>query len=247
LRFTGEDTVREGVHSREFRLDADGRSVPGLLWTPEGAHGRRPLVLIGHGASNSKRQDYVLVVAHRLVRRYGFAAAAIDGPVHGDRRTDGVGSGPQVFLGFAQAWMDDPAMTDTMVADWRATLDGLRELPEVGEGPTGFWGLSMGTILGLPLVAAEPRITVAVLGLMGSTGPTRERIVADAPRVTCPVLFLVQWDDELFPRESALELFASLDAPEKRLVANLGSHAAVPDDVFDDTIGFLARRLPWPD
>jgi uncharacterized protein YqgC (DUF456 family) len=49
-------------------------------------------------------------------------------------------------------------MTDEMVADWVGALDGLRELDELGGGRVGWWGVSMGTIIGLPFVAAEPRI-----------------------------------------------------------------------------------------
>ena len=82
------DTAR-GVRERRFVLGVAGRSVPGLLWTPDTTGGPRPLVLIGHGGANHKRTPYVLSLARRLARREGFAAAAIDGPVHGDRRPDG--------------------------------------------------------------------------------------------------------------------------------------------------------------
>ena len=84
------------------------------------------------------------------------------------------------------------------------------ELPEVGDGPLGYWGLSMGTIYGLPFVAAEPRVQVAVFGLMGLVGPTRDRLEADARRLACPVLFLQQWHDSLIPREHVAELFDAL-------------------------------------
>lgn len=55
------------------------------------------------------------------------------------------------------------AVTDSMVEDWKATLNALlklQKLPEIGTGWVGDWGLSMGTLFGLPLVAAEPRIEV---------------------------------------------------------------------------------------
>ena len=64
----------------------------------------------------------------------------------------------------------------------------------------------MGTILGLPVVAAEPRISVAVLGLAGIAGPTKQRLADDAKSVRCPVLFLVQWDDELFPKRPGVRV-----------------------------------------
>jgi dienelactone hydrolase len=238
-----DDDESQGVRERRFDLDRDGRRIPGIVWTPVGAVGPRPLVLLGHGASGNKRQDYVLAMAKRLVRHRGFAVAAIDGPVHGDRRHPASHSSQSVFLHFAQLWSSDEQMTDEMVADYVTTLDTLQALEDVGRGRAGWWGLSMGTILGLPFVAAEPRIRVAVLGLMGVAGPTRARIAADAPRVACPVLFLVQWDDELFVRETAFELFDALGSKDKRLHAAVGSHGAVPQEAFGESEAFLARYL----
>lgn len=244
MRFGDEDTTSGGVRQRRFDLDVDGRVVPGLLWTPADAGpGPRPLVAIGHGASHHKRQSYVVSLARRLVRHHQMGACAIDGPVHGDRQPDGGSQPALTFLRFAQVWSSDPTMTDAMVADWRATLDALGALPELAGGPVGYWGLSMGTILGLPLVAAEPRVDAAVLGLMGLTGPTRDRIDAAAAGLRCPVLFLVQWDDTLFDRTSALELFDRLAPSDKRLHAHPGGHGQVPDEGFTASVDFLATRL----
>lgn len=243
-----------GVRQRRFDVTHDGRDVPGLLFEPdEPGEGTaaRPLVLLGHGGSGSKEEDYIVALARRLVRHRGFAACAIDGPVHGDRRPpDPAGEPPPdglVLLEFSQRWSLDGSLTDLVVADWRAVLDALVAERAAGGGPAlgpvGYWGLSMGTIFGLPLVAAEPRIVVAVLGLMGMTGPTRDRIAADAPAVTCPVLFLAQWDDELFPLSRALELFAALGSTDKRLHAHPGRHAEVPPEEFGASEAFLARHL----
>jgi dienelactone hydrolase len=213
-----------------------------MLWTPQHAEGPVPLVLIGHGASGHKATDYVADLAMALVGR-GVAAAAIDGPVHGDRRPDGGMNSQLAFLDFIQAWSSDPTMTDEMVADWVAALDGLLELSELSPGRVGWWGVSMGTIIGLPLVAAEPRIRAAVLGLMGLTGPTQGRIGQDAPRVRCPVLFLVQWDDELFDRHGAMGLFEAIGSDDKRLYAHPGRHAAIPSEAFRLSETFLTERL----
>ncbi len=246
MHWPGEDVVAKGVRERRFDLERDGRTIPGLLWTPPGADGERPLVLLGHGASGSKSEDYVTAFGRRLVRRLGYAAAAIDGPVHGHRRRPG-GSAPEApFFEFGQLWAGDPGMTDAMVADWRATVDALQAEPDVGTGPVGYWGLSMGTILGLPFVAAEPRVEVAVLGLMGLTGPTRSRIAADAAALSCPLLFLLQWHDELFPREKVLELFDAFATADKRLHAHPGRHGEVPLEEFEASERFLELHLGVP-
>jgi hypothetical protein len=101
----------------------------------------------------------------------------------------------------------------------------------------------MGTIYGLPFVAAEPRISVAVLGLLGLVGPTRDRLAADARALTCPVLFLQQWDDELFARQPVLDLFDAIGSSDKRLHVNPGSHAAVPPEEFEHSVTFLVKHL----
>lgn len=239
-----DDREADGVRARAFRLEGQAGEIPGILWTPPAPPRRAlPLVLVGHGASGSKRQDYVRALARRLVLVHGMAAAAIDGPVHGERRKDGGRDGRLQFLDFVKAWSTDPEMTDRMVSDWRVALDGLSSLDEAGFGPVGYWGLSMGTILGLPLVAAEPRVAAAVLGLMGLAGPTSDRIAADAPLVRCPVLFLVQWEDGLFPRETAFALFDAIGSANKRMHASPGGHGEVPEDEFRASADFLADRL----
>ena len=253
MRWTADSTER-GVRDRGFVLDAGGRAVPGAVWTPDGeAAAGRPLVLIGHGAGLHKRAEYVVALARRLVRHHGFAVAAIDGPGHGDRRPDG-------GLDFQKVWEErqrmraDPqsGLTDEMVADWRATLDALQAEEGIGSGPVGFWGLSMGTIFGLPFVAAEPRIRAAVLGLMGvNPEPTTDpwqayaqfRLGGDAKKVSCPVLFIAQSNDELVPRDFALTLFDLLGSRDKRLHLNPGAHAAVPVEEYDQSEAFFARHL----
>jgi hypothetical protein len=45
------------------------------------------------------------------------------------------------------------------------------------------------------------------------------------------VLYHVQWDDELSPRDGQFELFGALASADKRLIARPGPHAQThPDD-----------------
>lgn len=227
----GASASSRGVVERDFQVGA----VPGVLWTPEGVDGPLPLVLLGHGATLEKRTGYIVSLARRLVRHHGIAAASIDLFGHGSRMPD---SGmPDIVTMWTR-----PETTDEAVTEWRAVLAALDE-EGLGRAGLGYWGLSMGTLLGLPFVAAEPRIQVAVLGLAGTTAPMAARLSADAARITCPVLFLMQWHDELFPRHGVLELFDAVGSTDKRLHVNPGLHSAVPLEEIEASEAILARHL----
>ena len=237
LERIGEPTTAEGVSERRFDVARPSGRVPGVLWTPDGASGRVPLVLLGHGGAGHKRDESRLERARAYVRRHGIAAAAIDGPFHGDRAAAG---GQQRY---------DGAVVDQMVGDWTATLDALLDLGEFDTTRVGYGGVSMGTMFGLPFIVADGRVRCAVLGLCGlrGSGATEaslfERLARDAPRLACPTLFLMQWDDELFERESVLALFELLGAEDKRLYANPGGHAETPEHVGDAGREFVAAQL----
>ncbi|MBK6560478.1 dienelactone hydrolase family protein [Candidatus Amarobacter glycogenicus] len=240
--------VAMGVSERPFVVTREGDRLPGILWMPEHASGPVPLVLIGHGGQSEKRNPNGLALARRFVRRHGFAVAAIDAIDHGERGPIVVSEDPAGHPDYIALWKK-PETFDRMVADWSATLDALVVQPGIDGSRVGYWGLSMGTMLGLPFVAAEPRVKAAVLGLCGFAGRSAirgrfgERHRVDAPRVTVPTLFVVQWDDERFDRDGAFELFGLLGSADKRMHVYPGLHAEVPPEGTDATREFLAAHL----
>jgi dienelactone hydrolase len=242
MEWIGSPEISRGVDERRFDLTVDGVVVPGILWAPEDAKGTRPLVLIGHGGSQHKRAPNVLSLARRIVRHLGFAAAAIDGPMHGDR----VDGGHDLTLDTLRARMGQRSQEEvgqlfrSARTEWQETLTALKRVDGVGDGPTGYWGLSMGTVIGLPFVASESRIDCAVLGLMGLSVDARGE---SARSITCPVLFLVQWDDELVQRTDALTLFDTLATTDKTMHVNPGAHSAVPLEEIEATERFFAKHL----
>ena len=240
LEWVGKPAVETGVIEREFALHGNGRTVPGVLWLSAAADAPEPLVLHGHGGSGHKRADNVLRSARKTVTECGIAVAAIDGPVHGDRATP---ESEALREHDRDAWRREFLEGNTyneMAQDWKATLDALSALDEIDASRIGYRGFSMGTRYGIPFVAAEPRIKVAALGLNSSQ---RERLMADAPKIQCPVLFIQQLEDELMPRNAVLELFDAIGTSDKRLHANPGAHAAVPPDEQDAIRAFLAGHL----
>jgi dienelactone hydrolase len=241
VRWKREDVHDWGVVSREFSVERAGHEVPAMLWTPIDARAPRPLVLIGHGGSQSKNAPGIAELASRFVRAHGFAAAAIDGPIHGARRSD-VLAGPAMQRAFRDMWATDTRI-DFMIADWQATLEALVRMDSVDSGAIGWYGVSMGTAYGLPFIANEPRIRAALLGMWGTDYENSARLAEDAPSVRCPVLFQMKWDDQFFSRKGQLDLFDRLGSKQKWCKVYMGAHTPVEGVQLDDVEDFLASQL----
>ena len=242
MRFISR-TSSGGVREQLFTLD----EIPGALWTPEGAAGTRPLILMGHGGGQHKMAPGNVARARRFVTEAGFAVAAIDAPHHGERPKDEEFDRIATAMRSRVAAGEDAAeLVDAMhallagqaVAEWQAVLTAVQQLDQVGGGPVGYWGISMGSGLGVPFVAAEPRVRAAVLGLLGSPA-----LAQTAARITAPVQFLIQWDDERVPRAQSLAFFDAFGSAEKTLHANPGLHADLPRFETDNSLRFFARHL----
>jgi len=197
------------------------------------------MVCFGHGASGDAYQAPFATLERHFVEECGFHLLSIDGPVHG-RRQRGAG-GREAFV--PEFEREDCA--EDMLADWTLAIDTMQALEEVGNGPLGYWGLSMGTMLGLPLIGNTDRFAAAVIGLMGIFGPAHYRPILSqsAMNTTCPVLFVMQLEDEIFPRTETLQLFDLLATSDKRLHANAGTHEDVPQEEITHSIDFLSKYL----
>jgi pimeloyl-ACP methyl ester carboxylesterase len=243
LQFTAE-TSASGVRERDFTLG----DIPGVLWSPVSGPERAPLILMGHGGGTHKRWPAMTGRAERLVNGGGFHVAVIDAPGHGDRprtahdeqeiaallraREAGEPEGPVVVRYNAH-------LAERAVPEWRATLDALQELPEIGaDGPVGYYGLNMATAIGVPLTASDARITAAVFGLHWP-----DALAEAARRITVPVEFDMQWDDEHIPREAGLALFDAFASREKSLHVNAGRHKELPRFEADSAVRFFVRHL----
>ncbi|MHA6618931.1 dienelactone hydrolase family protein [Pseudonocardia sp. DLS-67] len=242
MRFTSEQVLDDGVLERGFTLG----EIPGILWTPGSASAPAPLILLGH-PGGLHRMYPRLVARARHSAAEGYAAATIELPGSGDRPRSAAAEEARADLRRAlQAGepVDDGIvdrlilpLVDKGVPEWRATLDALLSLPEIG-GPVGYAG---GVIaIGTRLAVVEPRISAAVL-FAGSFVP--RTILEEARKVTIPLLVLLQWDDEGNDRQMALDLFDAFGAEEKTLHANVGGHTGVPQFEGEDGNRFFARHL----
>ncbi|QFG23620.1 dienelactone hydrolase family protein [Actinomadura sp. WMMB 499] len=242
MRFTSESRLDDGVLERDFTLGG----IPGVLWTPGSASAPAPLILAGHpGGLDGMRPRLAGRARHSA--EHGFASATIELPGSGDRprrpaaeqaRADlrrAIEAGEPVGEDIVDRLV--LPLVDEAVPEWRAALDDLLALPEIG-GPVGYSG---GVIsVGIRLAVVEPRISAAVL-FAGSFVP--RVMFEEARRVTIPLHVLLQWDDEWNDRQAALDLFDVFGSREKTLHANMGGHTGVPQHAGDAAARFFDRHL----
>ena len=234
------DTGR--AHTRDFTLRHHGRDVPGAMWLPSNGP-PEALILVGHGGSRHKREVSTLNFIGAMVENYNFAAAAIDGPIHG-ARGHGLSPDPSARqMAFLDLWKKPGNGIENMVSDWQASLTALLELPELRDIPIGYFGLSMGTAYGLPFIADDERIGAAVLGMWGINYPNSTVLVDRAKLVKCPVLFLHKSEDVFFTLEGALKIYRALQGDDKRFMMHEGAHEPATPEQTNLAIRFLVERL----
>ncbi|GAB2863012.1 hypothetical protein GCM10027176_76070 [Actinoallomurus bryophytorum] len=244
LQFIAESSSN-GMLERDFTVDG----VPGVLWSPaSNAADRAPLILMAHGGGNHKKHPAMSGRARRLVTGCGFHVAVIDAPGHGDRPRTAHDEAEiaELFRARAAGEPEGPIvvryndhLAKLAVPEYQAALDSLQELPEIGTGgPVGFWGINMGTAIGIPFVAIEPRITAAVFGQHWP-----DVLAEKAKQITIPIEFDMQWDDEHISREEGLALFDAFASKEKSLHVNSGRHKELPRFEVDSAARFFVRHF----
>ncbi|MEX2032334.1 MAG: alpha/beta hydrolase [Dehalococcoidia bacterium] len=239
IAWRGAPSTEGGVTAREFTVEGERDVITGVMWSPPQIPAGSPLVLIGHGGGAHKQGATVVPNGRGFVLEHGITAVCIDAPGHGERG-GALGRTPEYYA----LWADAQQMTDHATSDWRRVLTALLETGSFDPDRVGWSGMSMGSMVGVPYVAAEPRIRAAALGLCGTSGDTPGRgTIGQVLIHAAPLIFMLQWDDERFMREGAFHLFEMLGSRDKRLVAHLGAHGEMPPEGRAQARAFLAGRL----
>ena len=223
----------------KFKIQVADRTVPGVYWLPEGEP--RGLLLACHGGSGHKLSEAITkIVSHALP--LGLAVVAIDGPVHGERRADGLLDKVTAITSFREAWKNGVGKL-TMADDMSEAVSYVQQVTQLQSKPLLYIGVSMGTAYGLPLLAHDKRFDAAVIGLWSTGHMASEHLADYAKQVTVPTLFTQQWDDEVFERHSTLDLFDAIASTNKRLVIYPGPHRELEGIRLAECMLFLASAL----
>ena len=247
FEWVGDGVIEGQVNEREFVIKGGNGPVPGIVWTPEEIEKPLPLVLFGHGGSGHKRVSRALMLGRRFAGVSQFALVSIDGPAHGDRKGPGQAELQDLY---AERGIDN--VIDGMVDDWTATLACFSEMDFIDANQAAYVGFSMGCRFGLPFVAAAgDTLKCAVLGknaLERKSEPNAQdalgrRFKDDAPNIHIPLMFHVQWDDELFSRESQCELVDLISSKDKRMICYPGPHGKSSPEAVDHWCRFVESHL----
>jgi dienelactone hydrolase len=220
-----------------FSFNHQGETVPGLLIYPTNVEGLLPLVLIQHPGMGSKDDYFVRDVAMGWARK-GWACAGLDAPRHGDRKD----YDPMGLLRDREAF---PAAAERFAAEASLAIDHIAAAYPIDLARLGFVGYSLGSMLGLRIVALDGRFKAAAFCLVGAGGLAGP---AEGPGSLVPRLARVavrivgKTNDEFFSRESTEALYAAL-AGEKDLTWLPGGHFEIGPDVIDAAASWMAARL----
>ena len=155
-----EVTDPAGHTLREFTVPFQERLITGAIWLPTDGEPTK-LTCFGHGASGDRYQWPIPKLAERL-RQAGILGMALDGPMHGLRQPS---EGEPRAL-FVQG-LQQGTVLKTMAEDWAQALKIIPQDLGLEVNKTAYFGLSMGSIFGIPFLATRTDDAVATVGLAG--------------------------------------------------------------------------------
>ncbi|GAB2568829.1 alpha/beta hydrolase family protein [Nocardia heshunensis] len=244
MNFTSE-TSENGIVERDFTIG----EITGVLWSPESPVAGTPLILMGHSGGVHKRAPNLVINARHFVTELGYSVAAIDAPGHGDRPRNAEDQRWTEQLHAARAAgqpMDtiiaefNLSLAERAVPEWQATLDELQALPEIdADAPVGFCGITLGTVIGMHLVAVEPRIKAATFGSVF----VFDALFDIAKQISIPLTLDVAWHDEEIDRQPSFALFDAFASEDKILLARPGRHNQMASSQPGYGAWFLRQHL----
>jgi len=251
-------TPTEHALQREFAVHVAGETVPGVLWTPapQAAGPPRALIVLGHGGAQHKTSPGLVGQALRYAQTHRWASLAIDAPGHGERISlEEAERGRAKTLARARGQPIAPALSvpekirylDTLAAqavpEWQAALGAVLASGLINPAtPVAYWGVSMGSSIGIPLLAADQRFRCAVLGL-AQLHPEHVALRRAAEQIAIPLQFAFQWDDPIRERAYGLALFDAFGSREKAMHIHPGGHLEVPQAEVESWERFFERQL----
>ncbi|MCG8308392.1 MAG: acetylxylan esterase [Cytophagales bacterium] len=254
-----EDSVNLLSDSSGYKLfyteftSTHNKRVTGLLSIPLQSH-PLPVIILLHGLGDRKTVDYI-EAGHEYFVNAGYAVMRIDIANHGDREEQNFDFD---LTGSYRYWTRD--MLTQTVFDLRRSIDFLRSRDEIDSGKIGFYGISLGGVIGTIFCGVDERVKAPVIALAGGnlslmfgtdalTEDVREFFsVIDpinyvreiAPR---PLLMINAENDEVIAPITSKLLFNKAESP-KKIIWYPSRHRNLPiDRAYSEGIEWFEKYL----
>lgn len=255
-----QDSVRISVDTTDFKLykvsytSVHDQRVTALLSIPKNVAEPTPVVILMHGLGDRKTVDYV-EYGNQLLLKSGYAVLRLDISDHGDRKKqfyDFDLTGPNKY------WTRN--IVSQTVFDLRRAVDFIETRPELDSKRIGYYGISLGGIIGTVFCGVEERVKVPVVALAGGQLNLlyKEDAISDdtknflsvieplnfvahiSPR---PFLMLNAKNDEIVPPMMSKLLFKKAEEPKDIIWYDAKHRDAPLDIIYGDGLNWFKKYL----
>lgn len=249
--------VKDTTTYKEYNVSyysVNFKKVPGILTVPKNAGKPIPVIILLHGAGDSKTVDYV-AYGNDFFLKNGYAVFRIDISKHGERKEDEYDLS---FTGKTRYWSRE-IITQT-VFDLRRAVDFIETRPELDANKIGYLGISLGGITGTIFCGVEKRVKVPVIVLAGGQFNLmygKKAMSADVKDYTSiieplnfveqiaprPLLMINAENDDIVPPMMSKLLYKKAKKP-KEIIWYPAKHHTIPiDKVYKEGVNWFDKYL----
>src|SRR5690625_1074146 len=253
IQMNQSDSEDEKTHHISFD-GVYGDRITGLLSYPEGVNSDIPVIILIHGLGDDKTVDYIQA-GEDILRSSGYAVLRIDLYNHGERKKYDLGFD---LKGENRYYSRDVIMRS--VFDLRRAIDFIENTENLDASRIGYFGISLGGVIGTILSGVDDRIQIPVIALAGGrmnfmfgskafSKSIRELFLPIdpihfvrniSPR---PLLMLNAREDEIIPPMTSKFLYRKAKRP-KKIVWYDAKHRTLPlEEAFDEGIRWYKNHL----
>lgn len=247
------DTSDYTLHYTTF-YSVHNQKVTGLLSLPKTGKAPYPVIILLHGMGDRKSVDYV-TSGNEYLTKAGYAVLRIDTHNHGDRKVDNY----DFSLTDGLKYWTRNTISQT-VFDLHRAVDFLETRADIDSERIGYYGISLGGIIGTIFCGLDERVKAPVIVIAGGSlnllygKDALKQEVLDymsiidpinfvekiAPR---PLLMINAENDEVIPPLTSKLLYQKAKEP-KNIIWYPTTHKRVPlEQVYQDGINWFDEYL----
>ena len=248
-----KDTTGYELYYVTFR-SVHNQKVTALLTVPKTSAEPLPVIILMHGAGDRKTVDYI-ETGNDYFLKSGYAVLRLDIANHGDRFVDDYDFS---FTDGYRYWTRDIVIQT--VFDLRRAIDFIQTRKELDADRIGYYGISLGGIIGTIFCGVEPRVKVPVIALGGGgmhlmfgmdalSDDTKDYLSMMEPNNFVekisprPLLMINAENDDIVPPMMSKLMYKVANEP-KEIIWYPAMHHDIPiDKVYPDGIRWFKKYL----